>query len=286
MPGEDTGALDFYRRANRDKKQMATALAEHFKQNEGGLDDMLKELKGVVGLVKKNGKLEKSNPSSSQVSQPEAIPLAKQLSTENNYGQGPFARQSKMNDALEKLKLWYSGKYKDDLKILEQDVRKGVVIEDKRDFNKLEGTHRFRLSNKGGYDSENTKMLKALGFELIADTKDKERLVLKWKEPAQGSEQSMDQRSMQQLKMERELGLLIIEYKKYYGYDMNVLRKDLDAGILIEDRGIPILGTRDGRNRDNLSNAFKSRLESFGFTLVPGDSNSRELILKWKPHGS
>lgn len=86
--------------------------------------------------------------------------------------------------------------------------------------------------------------------------------------------------------MERDLGLLINDYKRYYGYDMNVLRKDLDAGILIEDRGIPILGTRDGRNRDNLSNEFKSRLASYGFTLVSGESNSRELILKWMPHGT
>ncbi len=54
--------------------------------------------------------------------------------------------------------------------------------------------------------------------------------------------------------------------------------------MIVEDRGIPLIGTQDGRNRSNLLTGFHTQLKDNGFTLVNGDPNSRELKLRWRPH--
>jgi hypothetical protein len=127
-------------------------------------------------------------------------------------------------------------------------------------------------------------MLASLGFELVSAEEGSETLVLKWSEPHQRSEQTMDERQVKQTRMETDLAALISAYEKKFGYDMLVLATDLESGVLIEDRGIPLFGTRDGRNRENLIKRFQTELETYGFTLVQDEPNSRELILKWQPH--
>jgi hypothetical protein len=273
FPGNDKGALDFYRRASQNKDDMVKALVEAFQNNEGALDSMLIELQSIAELVDRNGQIVVSAPS--ETSNP--LPSVEERVADDQQ------KLRMMSENLEKLKLWYREKYDDELKILGLNTVAGVVIEDKGAWNKHPGTHRFRLSNDSGYNSEDEAMLASLGFELVPAEEGSETLVLKWSEPRQSSEQTMDERQVKQTRMERDLGLLISAYEKKFGYDMRVLATDLEKGVLIEDRG-GLFGTRDGRNRENLIDRFQAELEKYGFTLVQDDPNSRELILKWQPH--
>lgn len=243
LPGEDTGALDFYRRANQDKGGMASALAEKFKGNEAALDSMLKELEGVADLVNRNGKIDKSNPPPTTT---EPAPVA--------------------GDPMAGLSKWYKDSFNDEFKILSVDPKTGVIsIEDNSNFGKSGGTHRERL--KGAQE-----VLQQYGYELL----DGSGNIVQLKPVNPNKSQSFVDKASKDF---AELNSL---YGKTYGNDTLKLTEIQSAEknpvFVIEDLGN--WGKAGGTHRQRLIAASKM-LEEHGFKILEPEKEGPYLKLEY-----